>query len=172
MRIFRQLTNLSVLIFMNQVSIEIMVTLENAQCYIGLGEPPDTKNVVQHWCKYSTHDKKLAKDMPLSGLSSCLRWSRIHLQRRRPGFNLWIGKISWKSDRLPTTVFLGFPGGLDGKESACNVGDLGSIPGLGRPPEGGHSSPLKYSCLENAHGQGAWQAKVHNIAKSQTWLSD
>ena len=48
---------------------------------------------------------------------------------------------------------LGFPGGSDGKEFACSVGDLGSISGLGRSPGGGHGSPLQYSCLENPHGQ-------------------
>ena len=47
----------------------------------------------------------------------------------------------------------GFPGGSDGKESTCNVGDLCSIPGLGRSPGGGHGNPLKYSCLEDPHGQ-------------------
>ena len=47
----------------------------------------------------------------------------------------------------------GFPGSLDGKESACDVGDLGSIPGLGISPGGGHSNPLQYSGLENPHGQ-------------------
>ena len=46
-----------------------------------------------------------------------------------------------------------FPGGSDGKESACNAGDLGLIPGLGRSPGGGHGDPLQYSCLENTHGQ-------------------
>ena len=46
-----------------------------------------------------------------------------------------------------------FPGGSDGKEFACNVGDLGLIPGLGRSPGEGHSKPLQYSCLENPHGQ-------------------
>ena len=50
-------------------------------------------------------------------------------------------------------VFMGFPGGSEGKESACNSGDLGSIPGLGRSPGGGHGNPLQYSCLENSHGQ-------------------
>ena len=54
---------------------------------------------------------------------------------------------------LPTPVFLGFPGGSDSKECACNVGDLGSIPGLGRSSGGGHSNSLQYSCLENPHGQ-------------------
>ena len=47
----------------------------------------------------------------------------------------------------------GFPGGSDGKESACNVGNLGSIPGLGKCPGGGHGNPPQYSCLENPHGQ-------------------
>ena len=48
---------------------------------------------------------------------------------------------------------MGFPSGSDGKESICNVGDLGSIPGLGRFPGGGHGNPLQYSCLENHPGQ-------------------
>ena len=47
---------------------------------------------------------------------------------------------------------MGFPGDSDGKESACNAGDLGSIPGLGRSPGGRHGNPLQYSCLENSHG--------------------
>ena len=51
-------------------------------------------------------------------------------------------EVPWRSDGLPTTVFLGFPGGSDGKESACNEGDLGSIPGLGISPGEGNSYPL------------------------------
>ena len=47
----------------------------------------------------------------------------------------------------------GFLGGSNGKESACNAGDLGSVPWLGRSPGGGHGNPLQYSCLENLHGQ-------------------
>ena len=61
-----------------------------------------------------------------------------------------------------------FPGGLDGKESACNVGDLGSIPDLGRSPGGGHSNSLQYSCLENLMDRGVWWATIHGISKSQT----
>ena len=49
--------------------------------------------------------------------------------------------------------YMGFSGGSDGKESACNVEDLGSIPGLGRSPGEGHGNPLQYSCLKNPHGQ-------------------
>ena len=50
-------------------------------------------------------------------------------------------------------LVVGFLGGSHGKESACNMGDLGSIPRLGRSPGGGHGNPLQYSCLENPHGQ-------------------
>ena len=64
------------------------------------------------------------------------------------------------------------PGGSVGKESACNVGDLGSIPGLGRSPGEGNSYPLQYSSLENSMDRKAWQATVHGVAKSWTWLSN
>ena len=63
-------------------------------------------------------------------------------------------------------------GGSDGKESAYNVGDPGSIPGLGRSPAGGHGNPLQYSCLENPTDKGAWRARVHMVAMSQTRLSN
>ena len=68
-------------------------------------------------------------------------------------FDSWVGKIPWRRVRLPTTVFLDFPGGSDGKESACNAGDPALIPGLGRSPGGGHGNPLQDSCLENPHAQ-------------------
>ena len=66
----------------------------------------------------------------------------------------------------------GFPGGSDSEGSACNVGDLGSIPGLGRSPGKGNGNPLQYSCLENPMDGGAWEAIVHGVTKSQTRLSD
>ena len=56
--------------------------------------------------------------------------------------------------------------------SACNVGDMGSIPGLGRSPGEGNGNPLQYSCLENPMDGGAWRAAVHGVAKSRTRLSD
>ena len=65
-------------------------------------------------------------------------------------FDSWLRKIRWRKDRLPIPVFLGFPCGLAGKESACNVGSLGSIPGLGRSPGEGKGYPLQYSGLENS----------------------
>ena len=55
----------------------------------------------------------------------------------------------------------GFLGSSDGKDSACNAGDLGLIPGSGRSPGEGHGSPLQYSCLENSMDRGAWQATAH-----------
>ena len=67
---------------------------------------------------------------------------------------------------------MGFLGGSESKESTCNAGDLGSIPGLGRSPGVGHGNPLQYSCLENHMDRGAWQATVHGVTKSQTRLSD
>ena len=62
-------------------------------------------------------------------------------------------------------MFLSFPGGSDSKESACNEGDPGSIPGLGRSSGGGNSSPLQYSCLGNHMDRGAWWATVHGVTK-------
>ena len=67
---------------------------------------------------------------------------------------------------------MGFPGGSEVKASACNVGDLGSIPGSGRSPGGGNGYPFQYSYLENPMDGGAWWATVHGVAKSQTQLSN
>ena len=65
-----------------------------------------------------------------------------------------------------------FPGSSNGKESACNVGDLGLIPGLGRSPGEGHGNPLQDSCLQNPMDRGAQWATVHRVAKSWTRLSE
>ena len=59
----------------------------------------------------------------------------------------------------------GFPGGSDGRESACSAEDLGLIPGWGRSPGEGNSYSVQYSCLENAKDKGAWRAIVHEAAK-------
>ena len=70
-------------------------------------------------------------------------------------------------DRLPTPVFLGFPCGSAGEESACNAGDLGSIRGLERSPGEGKGYPLQYSGLENS-----MDCIVHGVTKSRTRVSD
>ena len=75
----------------------------------------------------------------------------------------WVGKICWRRDRLPTPVFLGFPGDSAGKESACNAGDVGSILGLGRSPGEGKGSSLQYSGLESS-----MDCIVHGITESDT----
>ena len=62
----------------------------------------------------------------------------------------------------------GFLGSSNGKQPACNAGDLSSIPGLGRSPGEGHGNPLQYSWLENSMDRGAWQATGYRVAKSQT----
>ena len=61
-----------------------------------------------------------------------------------------------------------YPGGSEGKASACNVGGLGLIPGLEKSPGGGNGNPLYYSCLENPMDRGAWWATVHRVSKSPT----
>ena len=66
----------------------------------------------------------------------------------------------------------GFPGGSDSKESACNAGDPGSIPGLGRIPGEVNDNPVQYSCLENSMDREAWWTAVHGFPKSWTRLSN
>ena len=65
-----------------------------------------------------------------------------------------------------------FPGGSDSKESACNAGDPGSLPGWGRFPVEGNPNPLQYSCQENSMDRRAWQATVHGVTRSWTRLSN
>ena len=100
-------------------------------------------------------------------------WGRPKLiaQMTEPGFGtvtlLWSTPAHFCS-LLYSSVLMwtrGFPCSSVGKESACNAGDLGSIPGSGRSPGEGNGNPLQYSCLENPMDRGAWQATVHGVAK-------
>ena len=89
------------------------------------------------------------------------------LQFRRPWFDSYVGKICRRRDnRPPTPEFLGFPGDSAGKESTCNAGDLGLIPGLGRFPGKGNGCPLQYSGLKNSI-----DCVVHGVTESWTGLS-
>ena len=111
---------------------------------------------------------------------SIQNWTCLHtfyLLHRLP----WILNVKkssclmWHFHFLQTsTRFMWLPRWLSSKESACQcrrTGYAGSIPGLGRSP-GGNGNPLQYSCLKNFMHRGAWQATVHGVKKSQTWLSD
>ena len=79
---------------------------------------------------------------------------------------------SWRSFLYSSSVYSGFPGGSEVKASACNAGNLSSIPGLARSPGEGNGNPLQYSYPENPMDGGAWWATVHGVAESQTQLSD
>ena len=100
----------------------------------------------------------------VSGKNTCVRLAlfrhRLHCW--------WLNSMLFNQKYMLYKVSLGLPQWLSSKESACNTGDRGSIPGLGRCPGRGHGNPLQYSCLENPIG--AWQATVHRVAKSRTQL--
>ena len=109
--------------------------------------------------------------LPFLSLSLDIQASLIaHLVKNPPAtqetwFDSWVRKIRWRRERLATPVFLGFPCGSAGKESACNAGDLGLIPGLGRSPGEGKGYPLQYS----------WAFPVAQLIKNlpamwETWV--
>ena len=98
----------------------------------------------------------------LSHINTCLSWvsSSVLTSSEKRRFNFLAQQDS------PIIC------GSDSEESACNAGDLGFIPGLGRSLRGGHGNPLQYYCLENPMDRGAWWATVHGVTKSQTRLSN
>ena len=83
-------------------------------------------------------------------------------------FNSWVGKFPWRRDRLSTPVFLGFTRGSNGKESTCNVGDLGSIPDWEDPLEEGMATHSSILTWRNPMDRGAWWAIVHGVTKNRT----
>ena len=105
-----------------------------------------------------------------------LEWVAISFSRRssQPRDWTWVSCIAGRFFTIWALVqwIKGFPGGSEVKTSACNAGDLGLIPGLGRSPGERNGNPLQYSCLENPMDGGAWWATVHRVAKSRTRLSD
>ena len=86
----------------------------------------------------------------------------------RSVWSVFLTQISF----LPSILPVGLPWRLNSKESACHCRKRGFVPGWGRAPGEGNSNPLQYSCLENPTGRGAWWAAVHQVAESQTRLSD
>ena len=99
-------------------------------------------------------------------LLQCLRIAILAIQMTAVSISLWLNL------HLPLVIRV--PWWLSGKESACSAGDLGSIPGLGRSPGGGHGNPVQYSCLENPMDRGAWWAIVHEVTQNPTrlkWLN-
>ena len=109
--------------------------------------------------------QKCFLELNLGRNSSCRSLDKGHEIIRR---NLLSSFASWRA--AIKVAF--FPGGSDDKESTCNVGDLGSSPGLERSPGGGHDNPLQYSCLENPTDRGTRRAAVHGVVKSRTQLSN
>ena len=81
---------------------------------------------------------------------------------------VWYTHLFKNFPQLVVIYTVNFPGGSDGKESACNVGDPGLIPGSGRSPREGNGNWLQYSCMENPMDREAWRATVHGVAKSWT----
>ena len=105
-------------------------------------------------------------------------WSAIHVVQLQGTIHpcqdsLWFSSPSCDQAgkfNLGAICKSSFPHSSVGKESACNAGDLGSIPGSGRSPGEGTGNPLQYSCLENSMDRGTWQAAVHGVTKSRTRL--
>ena len=100
---------------------------------------------------------------------SCLE--HLHGQRGPVGYSPG-GHKELDTKHSTARALWGFSISSDGKESTWNAADSGWIPGSGRSPGGGRGNPLQYCCLENSMNRGAWQAKVHGIAKSWTQLTD
>ena len=101
----------------------------------------------------------------------------FHPVRAHPPNGSWSQMVSRKlvaAGQANAYQSPGLPWWLSGKEFTCkagDAGDMGLIPGAGRSPGGGNSNPLQYSCLGNPMDRGAWQATIHAVAKSWTWLN-
>ena len=94
------------------------------------------------------------------------------LNSKDPSLPLFCSSLPHFQVRFATLEAIwGFPGGSAGKESSCNAGDLGSIPGSGRSPEEGNGYPLQYSYLENPMDRGAWWVAAHGVTVTYHWVT-
>ena len=172
-------------------ALHVLFWMKNNACPL----PPTDNGKGEQWAEKGERGKKAGKGREEPIVGYCTRpalWAavtisqqggrargqnslnkelRICLQCRRPQFDSWVRKIPWRRDRLPTPVFLGFPGGSAGKESSCNVGDLGSIPGLGKSSAEGNSIPQYTPVfrLGDFHGRYSWWG--HKESDTTEWLS-
>ena len=108
-----------------------------------------TGYLLQHFCLENPMDR-----------GAC--WARVHRVAE--------SDMTTATACINTNIYMGPPGGSDGKESACNAGDPGSIPGWEIYPGEGNGYPFQYSCLENSMDRGAWLVTVHRVTKSWTQL--
>ena len=143
---------------------------------------PPGKSLGSHFCSNSSQfwDPQIPPERILVSVNreeNSSRWALIGL--KSPASIEYASDVLklWSARERLTFGFLyhesvGFSSSSDSKASACNVGDLGSMPGWGRSPGEGNDNPLQYPCLQNSMDRGTWQATVHGVAKSQTWLSD
>ena len=106
------------------------------------------------------------------GTERCSEFLVIQKVDRLLNYLKYVLRKTWNAFPLRTGLIQkGFPGGSDGKESACSAGDLGLIPELGRSPGEGKGNPLQYFCLEKSMDRGDWWATVHGVAKGKAELS-
>ena len=122
-------------------------------------------------------ESDLTEWLTLLKTSLVVQWLRLHASTAGEtgyirGWGPKIPYASWCNKKKIKFDILGFPGGSNGEESACNVGDLGSISESGGTPGEGNGYPLQYSWLENSMNRGAWWATVHGVPKCQTRLND
>ena len=123
------------------------------------------------WPKYWSVSFNISPSNEYSGLIS-FRMDWLDLLAVQGTLTSLLQHYSSKASILWCSALCGFPGGSEVKTSACNAGDLGSIPGSRRSPGEGNGNPLQYSCLKNPMYRGAFWATVHGVTKSRTRLSN